>query len=223
MDLVKKNCALISNFVITCILCIFNALIVVDVDSTLQRELGRDAVYTDWKILIIILLCIILFTAVLSLLFNLSKTSIPNKMLQTIMLLVGIVITMVCILFWVIVKYEIYHYAYLVSIGEELKEIEANNLAVNGCYQDSFLVLVFATLSNLIAPICSLAIMNREQTDENKEKNEIEEDNENKLIRTEINKLKQQLELEDLKKEYASLYKQLHKGDNTSNQETTQK
>lgn len=209
MDLFKKYFATISNFIITCILCIFNTLIVVAVDGTLQRTFDRDTYYTDWKVLIIILLCVILFMAVMSFLFNLPQTANSNKTAQTILLVINIVITIACILFWVIIQYKIYNYSYLLAIEEEeLSEIEMSNFIVNGSYQESFLLLVFSSLSNLIAPICSLAFIKGEKKEEDKNEEESEDDDA-KDIRTEINKLKKQLELEDLKKEYASLYKKL--------------
>ncbi len=221
MELVKKNCALVSNFVITCILCVFNTLTIVTIDSVLKNTFSRDTYYTDWKVLIIIFLCIILFSSVISLLFNLPQTERVNKTVQLILLCVNIVITIVCILFWVIVIYKINNHEYLLVIGEDLKTIDYTNYVVNKAYQDSFLVLVFASLSNLVAPICSLVLMKREQGTEVRDEEQEAEDDDTKFMRTEINKLKQQLELENMKKEYASLCKQLNKDTTVSNEETT--
>lgn len=69
-----------------------------------------------------------------------------------------------------------------------------------------------------------MAFIKGEKKEENKDAEEdTEEDNDAKDIRTEINKLKKQLELEDLKKEYASLYKKLQNNKEEKSDEVIKK
>lgn len=69
-----------------------------------------------------------------------------------------------------------------------------------------------------------MAFIKGEKKEENKDAEEdTEEDNDAKDIRTEINKLKKQLELEDLKKEYANLYKKLQNNKEEKSDEVIKK
>ena len=84
--------------------------------------------------------------------------------------------------------------------------MDANNYVCDTMYTKCFAINMIACISNLVMSALSCASY---ISDTALDKEELDED-ENSIVKGEIQKLKKQLELEDLKTEYAKLYKKLN-------------
>lgn len=212
----KKNLCLISNFAITCILCIYSMLCAIRVNNILDNLEGGE--HIRWGVAIIILCSVIIFVSLLSFLSNLPQTQDINKIMQYIVLGLAIVLVITSVLFYVNILSSTYRATVELSvIAEEDEAVEQLMKLINNAYfNETFLIMLFASISSLVTPIISLAFMKGEEKgdcDAESKQSQLPQD-ENTCVKNEIEKLKKQLELEELKKEYETLYKQLANKEN---------
>ena len=81
-------------------------------------------------------------------------------------------------------------------------------------FVENFKLLLLQCIANIVLSGLSLKYINTEKKTDDTDPTPNDNENENKpLIVQEIEKLKQELELKELKEEYLSLYKKLHKDD----------
>ena len=211
MSIIKKNIYLISCFVVTAIVAIFNLLSSSYTSSTINELMedvhGSEAYYTNWNVAVIVLMSVLILTATVCMLFNTYQVnSKPNKITQLILFITNIVVTVLTIFFICFVVFRRCKYDYMLSIEQEVKTMDANNYVCDTMYTKCFAINMIACISNLVMSALSCASYN---SDTALDKEELDED-ENSIVKGEIQKLKKQLELEDLKTEYAKLYKKLN-------------
>lgn len=171
----------------------------------------------DWNVAVIICVSFLLVFSIISCLFNTLKINGINNKSYLAMLIISIIIAVVCLTVFVVnlsVEYSLL--GELVDLSGEAYEYRGGGIVAsimnNATFNNALFVLTLAAFSNIVSPIIPLI------TEKNSENNSgVENDSIsgsiNSDIKNEILKLKQQLELEDLKKEYASLYKKLHNGE----------
>lgn len=213
----KKNLCLISNFAITCILCIYSMLCAIRVNNILDN-LTEGSEHINWSVAIIILCSVIIFVSLLSFLFNLPQTQDINKIMQYIVLGVSIVLVITSVLFYVNILSSTYRATLEISFVSD-GDVDAEKLMAlinNAYFNETFLIMLFASISSLVTPIMSLVFMKGKEKgdcDTESKQSQLPQD-ENTYVKNEIEKLKKQLELEELKKEYETLYKQLGNKEN---------
>lgn len=203
----KKTVCLVSNFAITCLLCIFGILISVSAEDFLNKTLDAGE-FTNWSIVLVMFFAFIIFLSIISLLCNFQSVT-ENKNSQFFFLMIDIVVIVVStILFMVIINKVYSNGVKLLDSDNTAKEIEKLTMDLTSAttFKDCFLILLIASISNMILPIC---ILTGRVNNENNDKKELDENDPNFEIKKEIESLKKQLELEDLKEEYVKLQKQL--------------
>lgn len=207
----KKNLCLISNFAITCILCIYGMLCAIRVNNILDN-LAEGSEHINWSVVIVIISLVILFISLLSFWFDMQDVD-KVRQYQYIILGVSIILVITSVLFYVNILNSTYRATLEISFVSD-GDVDAEKLMAlinNAYFNETFLIMLFASLSSLVTPIISLVFMKggeKGDCDAENKQSQLPQD-ENTYVKNEIEKLKKQLELEELKKEYETLYKQL--------------
>lgn len=193
------------------------------VDSLMEDTIN----YANWNIAVILFSVATMIISLVAISFCFSKVDdAKNETTHIGALVFASLITLALL---VIVSYVISDYATYMSDtmigGLEGSEAtvktaeETAQLMVNFLYKDTLILVFFASIPNVLALL--LVCLDDEK---NKKESSTEEDtttenvaDENILIKSEINKLKKQLELEDLKEEYKNLYLKVQANKKTEN------
>lgn len=223
----NKEIFLLFGVIITLSLCILNIAIAINADKLVEMlivgemEIETGGIYHafDWKIIIIIFSLLLLGCSIVSYLFNIEKFKIINRKVQSVLLYIDISLVLLCVFSCLMCLCSIYSSFDLLLTGiKDSNSISSEWAAVknlarmmnNYCFRDSLIVLVISSVCNMIIPIISLNVKIEDNNEKVTDKNQLSDNDINEDMKKEINKLKQQLELKDLKKQYSDLYKKLH-------------
>lgn len=207
---------------------IFALVAGVSLDATMKEitsDITYNVDYSRWFVAIIVFASIILFVAVIGLLFS----NMLNKNVKSMEVVALVVAGLVCISVLIILGYmtcdnSSFIYDTIVDgvhglEGTDVKEIEDVLCACsNILYRNSMVLILVSSLFALGIPVTCFIYSARTEVDDVEQN--IEEGDEvrktnietdvNSIIKSEIEKLKKQLELEELKEEYKSLYLKLN-------------
>lgn len=207
----------------TLFFCILNIVIVINADKfiemiltgELESESGEMYHAFDWKIVIIIISSLLIISSILSYLFNVNRYKNINKKVQTVVLYIDIVLVVLCVFLCLICICSIYSSLQLLmqsgsytSYSELSMVKNIADMMNNWIFRDSLVILVISSICALVMPIISLYIKIADKDEKSIDNNVITNDI-NIEMKNEVEKLKKQLELEDLKQQYADLYKKL--------------
>lgn len=224
----KKEIFLLFFVILTFLLCISNIIISVKADKfleaiivgELEAESGGLFRAFDWKILLIIFSSLLMLSSILGYLFNVDKYKNINKIVQTVLLYINIVLVVLCVFLCVMCILSMYSsLTQLLSIADfdfsyinsELAMVKESVVMINNrVFRDPLIILAVSSVCNLVVPIISLFIKIDNKKEKSFENSDLSNNDMNEDLKKEINKLKQQLELEDLKNQYSDLYKKLH-------------
>ncbi len=240
MKNITKTISLSICFVVAsaCLIC---ALIGgVSLDNTMKEVTNNITYvvdYSRWFIAIIVLACIILFMAVVGLLFSIPNgNSSTNRSAQIAVLVVtGLAaVTTLVILGYMTCDNSAFLYDAIVDEaygldGTSVRVVEDSLCAIsNILYRNSMVLVFIASLAIVAMPIINLTALKQTETEEyeaEEDEQEVasvnQELDENVVIKNEIEKLKKQLELEELKEEYKSLYLKANTSKLSKTSETT--
>lgn len=213
MKTATKIISLSGIFVISGLIGFFNLFFASKVATFLKnlksiaKAEGSNFFYSKMYIICYILTSVLILICLLSLLFNNYSHTPTKKILQTMFLYVNIgilVIIVVCLLIVILKNYDL-----LNSLTSAATPVEESGIEYS-YYVNLFLLLTFNGVSNIVLSALSLKYCNEESVNE-VNKNEVEQNDGKSLLRKEIEQMKEQLEIENLKSEYYALYSQMQK------------
>lgn len=216
MKTATKIISLSSTFLISGLIGFFNFFFTSKVASFLEnlkeiaKKSGTAFSYSYIYFLCYLITTILMFVCVLSLLFNNYSHTPTKKILQTMFLYVNICMLIISVICFLIVILKNYNLLETVSSPSIKSGIEYSY------YINIFLLLIFHCLSNTILSILSLYYC-KEDVSQLSTSNNKEQNDEKTEIKNEILKMKDQLELENLKNEYKILYQKLHQNNKDKN------
>lgn len=221
MSNIRKNIYLTACFFITIIIAIFN-LFSASYTGRVAQELievasGSRNQHTSWDTAIFIITIFIVFVAALTMIFNYyhSKQNI-NKKLQVFLLVINIVLTIITIFLLLLVCLRYSKYEYKLAVNENIEIIERNNYICDGKFIQIFLILLVECVSNIVLSIVSCLVCNSQNSESIEDSTNEKEEDESQILKSNIEKVKKQIELEDLRAEYSSLLKQVKAKKNVS-------
>lgn len=234
MNNLKRIFSLVSCFVVSAVCGIF-ALVIADqyseVSDFVKYSVDMNSFgYIDISNLIgcvVVLTAIVFVLAIITLLVKifLSKDNIICKIFNFVVLGLNVAMVISVIIIMSVLMFEKSDLIYKMTIESlsenaesSLDEIELINEFLEAVNIDCFMLLFIACASNIC---CSAISFNKYNGNGNNLSVSVEgnksikpiKSTENEIVKSEIEKLKKELELQDLKKEYESLYKKLHKGE----------
>lgn len=240
MKNITKIISLSACFVATSVCLIFALIGGSSLDNTMKEtvnDIKYVVDYSRWFIAIVVLACIILFMAVLGLLFSIpNKNSEVNKSTQIFVLVTCGLTTLATL---VILGYMTCDNSAFIydAIVDEVYGLDSTSIRVvedtlcamsNVLFRNSMVLVFISSLFTIAMPVINLATSKQTKVEED-EPEEFEqavdsvktEVDENSVIKNEIEKLKKQLELEELKEEYKSLYLKANKSKLSKTSNTT--
>lgn len=230
----KRMFLLVSCFVISIVCGIF-ALVIAGqysevsdyVKNSVDMNYFRNIDVSNLSGCVVALTVIMFVLAIITLLVKIfsSKDNIVCKILDFVVLGLNVAMVISVIIIMSVLMLEKSDFIYKMTIellsenaGASLDEIEFINEFLESVNIDCFMLLVVACVSN----ICCSGILSHKCNGNDKKLSVSIEGNksikpiastENDIVKSEIEKLKKELELQDLKREYESLYKKLHKSE----------
>ncbi len=220
----KRMFSLVSCFVISIVCGIFALLATINYSEIADIEKGELGRYiSDWNICIIIFVVIVFSLATTTLLLHISfsKDGGVDKAFHLVVFVLNVLVTITTVIIFAVLLYKKSDYMYRIITGDIQTEVFADAIdLVNGIldmmYNDCFILLLISCVANVCCSLISLGRYNNVNKEDSEEKVlpvKSGDGTENDIVKSEIEKLKKELELQDLKKEYESLYKKLHKND----------
>ena len=209
MKKATKIISFITISIISFLLSIFNIFITSDIVSLVRRlykiamNEGEIFHFSSFFVLSYILIFILIVICILTIVTVIILKPKRNKITQSILLYINISVLIASIIFLLITYLktnDLYTYAILPYPIEEPIIIDYF------FYQNIFLILILNAIANITLSVLSLKHLYKKIIDTEKDN---QSNDENILIKNEIEKLKKQLELENLKNEYKDLYNQL--------------
>lgn len=216
MNNLKRIFSLVSCFVVSSVCGIFALLTTSNYSAIVDniREIvGKHANISSWNVCVIVLVTIMFFLATCTLLFDISisKDDKVDKIVHLIAFVLNVLMVIAVVVIFAVLMYKKADWLYevvTVSMSEnlELDEIETINGFLNMLYVDCFVLLLISCVANICCSVISYGKYNKEYNEES-DCDDVDncESTENDIVKSEIEKLKKELELQDLKKEYESL------------------
>lgn len=217
MKTATKISTLITAFLVTGLIGLFNFFYASKVSKFLDflakiaKEENAVFNYSKIYIAVYILSSILLFIAVISFLFNNFYDFKFKKTLQTILLYINLVLMITSIILLLVVYLKNYELLDFYSINYIIDEESSFEFLF---YVDLFLLLTFQCVGNITLSGIGLKYIKDEEINNIETKDDIEVLSPKTQLEKEIQELKDSIEIEKLKNEYKTLYKQLQDNKN---------
>lgn len=172
----------------------------------------------NWNIAVVILAGVLLCIAASGFLYGVATQK--DKLVNIIMLFCSITVTLVVLAIFSYIVFSDAEYVYKAAVGANMSDEQYFNMLANSGYKDTILLLFVSSIPNIISFVVGLVCGDSLSINTISNGNEKVND-ENSVIKNEIEKLKKQLELEELKEEYKSLYLKANKSKLSKTSDTT--
>lgn len=200
-----KYTLVISMAVISVFLAIYNCLCSSEINSLIYGM--TDVMPTlNWHVFICIFSCLLAFIAVINMVISFlpHENDVLSKYAQLILFVLSLIMFTICLIFYLVTLFRTYE---SLNNLEELSKLETTNQIYSMLYINPLLLLTLNCIPLIILSV--IAIKSFEEKETIKNTNENNNLDENILLKNEINKIKKELEINELKEEYKTLYMKL--------------
>lgn len=189
------------------------------------EEIADEIRYNNWYIAIILFACVLLLLATMLILFSINTSSnANNKSLYLTMFYVSLITSITIAFIWGYIVYDSVRLQYNQTYEDTSSTLALARITLgilaNSLYYNEIVLLFVASIPNIVLAFICMKGMGSSALGDDVVENDDAND-ENFVIKNQIEKLKKQLELEELKEEYKSLYLKANKSKLSKTSDTT--